>query len=936
AIVKVRAWIEDVRKEVIPFDGDIRLAPWDVARQFQLLTYDIGAWIKTENVTSPGAQIVIEWSGPSGWMGGEWKAKMFRGTVEDWGYSSALGVQIPEEATSAIVYLQMAQGSTGTTWFDDVVVERSPKPLMETFVLRPNYRGKVFPGASSPEIEVEVTLHPEEHGLTLEDLEMVAALKRDGALIAQTDLGSLSSKGFKFCLDVPADTPAGDYELFVDLYRAGALREQATYPIEVLSEGDLLALTSYVDAHNRFILNGEPFFPLGLYVAQCSTVDQSSQLNVIQDSPFDTLMNYNVNKCGSVDATTSQISDYLDALYQRNLKLIFRLYDYVSHNPSDIVTLGDKVETFKDHPAVISWHMSEEGGPDGALDYVHEFEARYDTIRELDDNHPVWAVYTRKYVLMGEAHATDILGVDPYPIPNNPITMCSSWADWAKEAGRGYRPLWLVGQIFGWDGRPPTKAEMRAMTYLATNHGAKGLIYYSYFEILDHQGNPDPTQWAAIKEVASEVRHLRDVLLSTHGINENDIACTNTSIDFKLMRKGDTYHLFAVNVEKQHLSDVPFRVNMALESELVDVLFEDGRKVTLNETLMTDDFGPYEVHVYKWQSDADKDGDGFDSAVEWGPDGTDHNYDGNGDGIPDSEQDNAASNHTYDDQHYVTLTVPCPATLRRSETHDNPDPDHTPAVIKEFPYGFFAFDVTGLDKPGDCVEATLFLPKDGEIDTYYRYGPTSDDPNDHWYEFMYDGETGAEIVQESTQTKIVLHLCDGERGDSDLTADGKIVDTGGPASITSAVPTVTTEAASSVASNSAQLNGAINPNGESTTHYFEYGTTSSYGSTTPVLGVVGSGTSPVSVNADITGLDKTTTYHFRLVAENVKGTVEGVDMTFTTASGGGGGGGGGGGCFIAAAAHGPTVTSATCRLSLVFMAVAFLAFLRTRRQKQKA
>ena len=43
-------------------------------------SYHIGAWIKTENITAPGAQICIEWSGPRGWLGGDWSAKKIAGT----------------------------------------------------------------------------------------------------------------------------------------------------------------------------------------------------------------------------------------------------------------------------------------------------------------------------------------------------------------------------------------------------------------------------------------------------------------------------------------------------------------------------------------------------------------------------------------------------------------------------------------------------------------------------------------------------------------------------------------------------------------------------------------------------------------------------------------------------------------------------------------
>ena len=107
---------------------------------------------------------------------------------------------------------------------------------------------------------------------------------------------------------------------------------------------------------------------------------------------------------------------------------------------------------------------------------------------------------------------------------------------------------------------------------------------------------------------------------------------------------------------------------------------------------------------------------------------------------------------------------------------------------------------------------------------------------------------------------------------------------------------VTTGAATDVAQTSATLNGTVNPNGESTNYYFEYGTDTSYGSTTESTSA-GSGTTNVSVSVEITGLTSGTTYHFRLVATNSSGTTYGIDVTFVTDTGSGGGSGG---CFISA------------------------------------
>ena len=93
-------------------------------------------------------------------------------------------------------------------------------------------------------------------------------------------------------------------------------------------------------------------------------------------------------------------------------------------------------------------------------------------------------------------------------------------------------------------------------------------------------------------------------------------------------------------------------------------------------------------------------------------------------------------------------------------------------------------------------------------------------------------------------------------------------------------PAVTTVAATSVTSNSAQLNGTVNPNGAATAYYFEYGTTS-YGTRTSSMSA-GSGTTATSVSATLSGVTPGTLYHYRVVAKNTAGTSPGSDMTFTT------------------------------------------------------
>lgn len=97
-------------------------------------------------------------------------------------------------------------------------------------------------------------------------------------------------------------------------------------------------------------------------------------------------------------------------------------------------------------------------------------------------------------------------------------------------------------------------------------------------------------------------------------------------------------------------------------------------------------------------------------------------------------------------------------------------------------------------------------------------------------------------------------------------------------------PTVTTTSATSITTSGATLNGTINPNGSTCTSWFQYGTSTSYGSTTQTIPYNGSSTSPITMNWSIGSLSPGTTYHFRAVSQNSVGTNYGNDMSFTTSA----------------------------------------------------
>jgi hypothetical protein len=96
------------------------------------------------------------------------------------------------------------------------------------------------------------------------------------------------------------------------------------------------------------------------------------------------------------------------------------------------------------------------------------------------------------------------------------------------------------------------------------------------------------------------------------------------------------------------------------------------------------------------------------------------------------------------------------------------------------------------------------------------------------------------------------------------------------------VPDVSTGSASNLGETTATVNGVVNPDGLPVTScVFEYGTTTSYGQEA-ACSPIPSGDTPVAVSANLSGLERLTSYHFRLKVANKNGFNVGLDQAFVT------------------------------------------------------
>jgi len=167
------------------------------------------------------------------------------------------------------------------------------------------------------------------------------------------------------------------------------------------------------------------------------------------------------------------------------------------------------------------------------------------------------------------------------------------------------------------------------------------------------------------------------------------------------------------------------------------------------------------------------DEDGVDAATE---DGAPNNGDGNNDGTPDSMQANVTSLPNSAGT-YLTIVAPAGTTLADVSVNDNPDPANAPDGV-EFPLGFISFTINGV-AVGGTAEVTLIadLPAGETLESFWKFGPEAGAPDPHFYEFLFDGTTGATV----SGNTVTIIFVDGLRGDSDTSANGSIVDPGAPA-----------------------------------------------------------------------------------------------------------------------------------------------------------
>ena len=111
----------------------------------------------------------------------------------------------------------------------------------------------------------------------------------------------------------------------------------------------------------------------------------------------------------------------------------------------------------------------------------------------------------------------DIVSVDCYPVPTQPVTTVSDRLDDLAGAVDSQKPIQVVLQTYaGSKSRMPTPEEVRCMTWLSINHGARSQAYYSYYEGANpHCLYGDKLLWSYMRIINNELMLMKDFILAS-------------------------------------------------------------------------------------------------------------------------------------------------------------------------------------------------------------------------------------------------------------------------------------------------------------------------------------------------------------------------------------------------------------------------------------
>ncbi|HEX2950135.1 MAG TPA: hypothetical protein VHV83_11330, partial [Armatimonadota bacterium] len=397
----------------------------------------------------------------------------------------------------------------------------------------------------------------------------------------------------KFAAD---DWPEGKYELMTTLRseKTGERLAVARSYVEILPPSDFEV---GFDFDRTCYVNGQPFFPIGVYDVSKYMLDRMNVMREKTGIPARSMREI-MTDVKSHGFNFCMMGDGFPSEEMMTLADELGLYLCPSGIRVWVGEIDDYLAQANRHRCVLAWYGQDEMSDVG--DVINSSIDVYSRFRERDPHRPVISAFCNWNPALVERalKALDIMMPDPYPIPRFPITTVSDDTDTAARYMGNRAGLWMVLQSFP-NPRVPTPEESRCMAYLAITHGAKGLIWYTLqcdgtFVEGSAQGwsLPDnPELWSFFKALNSEISGLAAPILQGMPVPE---VSASPEIHIRALEYQGSLYIIAVNGTRSEVNAI---ISGVAGSGTCEVINED-RSVPVCGGEIKDSFQPLGVHIY--------------------------------------------------------------------------------------------------------------------------------------------------------------------------------------------------------------------------------------------------------------------------------------------------------------------------------------------------
>ena len=470
--------------------------------------YRLSANLRPDGLTCPrmgrwsGLSIYIEWFDATGKLTGCTMTYCVNGK-SDWVRRETVTPVVKPGVAKCRIMPLVIEGGVGRAVIDDVsLIEIEERPV--DGVWSSAYRDE----ASDGRVTFAAGLHLPE-GVATNDLRAIFTYYgADGTRRAHR--GVLSADAARLETDV-SKLAFGTNEVACTLYKG-----TTALGSDRMSFARVRALTPRrvrFDAQQRLLVDGKPFLPIGVY---CLEIDRPN-LDILADSPFNCLMSY---RFPTSDAE-------LDLCQEKGMKVLYDVRcktDTIHDDEIGRSWIRQRIPEVRKHPAVLAWYSDDES----PMTLVPRLRGRYRLLRELDPDHPVWAVQDKTDMQLRDYLGTfDVVGTDPYPVSRHPIGNVIRAVRAERDAMFGLKPIWQVPQAFAWNEsdrkgeRAPTSEEIANMTWQSIAGGANGFVYFRYHQLRERESKGGAKWWKdiwpGVCAAARDVKRFEQVILGEPG-----------------------------------------------------------------------------------------------------------------------------------------------------------------------------------------------------------------------------------------------------------------------------------------------------------------------------------------------------------------------------------------------------------------------------------